>query len=136
MAHSETRAADDVQTPIVEALDGNGYVPSDPWCLDCGDAVVIAWAHLLGCIATNRVLGLRRCVGGDYPDCDGEGFKPCPDCNPEGDAESETACETCNTLTVVDCSGCCGSGAWHGCGSTFVDTRYGHAEPTPPRPDL
>lgn len=139
VTHFETRAADDVKIPIVEALEGNAYVPSYPSCPDCGGAVVIAWAELPGCIATDRVPGLRRCagaVGGICPDCNGEGVEPCPDCNPEGDAESETACETCNTFTIVDCSRCGGSGAWHGCGSTFVDTRYGHAEPMPPMADL
>ena len=136
----EARAAHDVNIPIVEALDGNGYVPSYPRCPDCGGAVVIAWAQLPDHIATARVPGLRRCVGGETVgdvcrDCDGEGVMPCPDCNPEGDAESGTACETCNTFTFVGCSGCDGSGEWHGCGSTFVDTRFGVAMAVPAAED-
>ena len=53
----------------------------------------------------------------------------------EGDAEFETACETCNTFTFVGCSGCDGSGEWHGCGSTFVDTRFGVAMAVPAAED-
>ena len=62
----------------------------------------VVWAD------AGRVPGSRQC----------DGFN-CPDCGGAGD-DSEV------------CDGCASSGAWFdGCGSTYIDTRFGYAAPVP-----
>ena len=123
--YREARDEDDVRLPIVECKDRNEYLPGYPRCPDCGGAI---GALSVGSKAA-RSLGVRVCKGNDCTiveceACDGEGAEPCPDCNPEGDAEPETACETCNGFTIIECSQCNGIGELNSaCGSTFVDTR-------------
>ena len=92
----EATAGMDVALPIVEAEDGNRYLPEYPRCPDCGGR--IAWAE------GGRVSGSRRCEGATAPDLPAAGMAA----DPPGVASEPD-----------------------GCGSTFVDSRYGYAAPVP-----
>ena len=106
----EAVASDDVALPIVETIEPAGatprYLPSYPHCPECG-----------GRIARNeagREPGSRKC----------DGVEDCPGCDGSGEHQAQP-CEVCS-----------GSGSWReGCGSTFVDTRYGVAMAVPAAED-
>ena len=105
----------DVNLPIVADAnpDRGEYLPEHPRCPDCGGRIASAEAE--------GAVGSRRCEGGlvECPGCDGMG---------EGLTDDPAwggVMEKCNV--------CAGTGNLgpDGCGSTFVDTRYGAAMPVP-----
>ena len=113
----EARADRDVQLPIIENADStrDEYLPEYPRCPECGGRIASGEAE--------RVLGSRRCEGErgliECPACDGQGGGLADD--PAGDG------------AMVECEVCDGTGNLgpDGCGSTFLDTRFGEADPVP-----
>ena len=108
----------DVSLPIV-AEDANPdrgeYLPEHPRCPDCGGRIARAEA--------GRDRGSRRCEGEG-------GLVECPGCDGRGEGLTDDPAwggvmEKCNV-----CEGTGNLGP-DGCGSTFVDTRYGAAMPVP-----
>ena len=105
------------QLPIIENADStrDEYLPEYPRCPECGGRIASGEAE--------RVLGSRRCEGErgliECPACDGQGGGLADD--PAGDG------------AMVECEVCDGTGNLgpDGCGSTFLDTRFGEADPVP-----
>ena len=104
----------DVSLPIVADAnpDRDGYLPEYPRFPDCGGRIV--WAEAGRVLGSLEFTGLVEC-----PVCNGSGFVVLNDPARRGESGG---CEVCGGAGDLEPDGC---------GSTYIDTWFGYAEPVP-----